>query len=69
MSKIEEIKEQIILDGGYTDYEECIDECMRQYAELCEMELLARIRNKMRNHISEELLDMIVNTPLLSSEL
>jgi len=33
MTKIEEIKERIILEGGYTDYEECIDLCMKEYAE------------------------------------
>ncbi len=33
MTKIQEIKEQIAYDGGYTDYEDCIDECMRHYAE------------------------------------
>ena len=32
MATIEEIKEQIRLDGGYPDYNEYINECMRHYA-------------------------------------
>lgn len=33
MTKIEEIKDRIVADGGYTDYDDCIDQCMKEYAE------------------------------------
>jgi hypothetical protein len=32
VTTIEEIKEQIRLDGGYPDYNEYVNECMRHYA-------------------------------------